>query len=106
MAFFDYAAVAPYIENSVNGPNTDRSHFDYNVKGKEKLAYKDAVFISPHKFTGGPGTSGILIAKRNLMSSAIPHRPAGGTVLFVTDEEQVYVGNVEEMEQGRTPGIL
>ena len=106
LAFFDYAAVAPYIENSAGGPSKDRSYFDFSIKGKEKLAYKDAMFISPHKFTGGPGTSGVLIARRDIMKSAAPTRPAGGTVLFVTDKEHVYVENLEEMEEGGTPGIL
>ena len=106
LALFDYAAVAPYIENSVSGPSVNRSHFNYSIKGKEKLAYKDAVFISPHKFTGGPGTSGILLAKKMIITSASPYRPAGGTVLFVTEQDHVYVDNVEEMEEGGTPGIL
>jgi selenocysteine lyase/cysteine desulfurase len=105
LAFFDYAAVAPYIEISVSGPAKHR-YFDYDLTGKEALCYKDAVFISPHKFVGGPGTTGLLIAKRELMYDTTPARPAGGTVLFVNEKEHVYLGNIEELEEGGTPGIL
>ena len=63
LAFFDYAAVAPYIEINANGPSSHR-HFDYSIEGKKDLCYKDAIFISPHKFVGGPGSSGVLIAKK------------------------------------------
>ena len=105
LAFFDYAAVAPYIEINVNGPSKHR-YFDYDVTGLEHLCYKDAIFISPHKFVGGPGTTGVLIAKRNLLCSTTPDRPAGGTVLFVNHTDQVYTTNTEELEEGGTPGIL
>ena len=46
------------------------------------------------------------IFRKEMIESAIPYRPAGGTVLFVTEEDHVYVDNVEEMEEGGTPGIL
>ena len=105
IALFDYAAVAPYIEINVNGPSAHR-YFDYDVSGNEALCYKDAVFISPHKFVGGPGTSGVLLAKRSLLYDVKPDRPAGGTVLFVNEKDHVYLGNVEELEEGGTPGIL
>jgi selenocysteine lyase/cysteine desulfurase len=36
------------------------------------LIYKDAVFLSPHKFIGGPGTPGVLIAKRHLFHNSVP----------------------------------
>src|SRR5262249_4943323 len=56
LAFFDFAAAAPYVEIEMNpkgGPD-------------EALAYKDAVFLSPHKLIGGPGTPGVLVAKKHL----------------------------------------
>lgn len=105
LAFFDYAAVGPYVQINVNGPSSHR-HFDFDVSRKEELSYKDAIFISPHKFVGGPGSSGVLIAKRDLLYDIKPDRPAGGTVLFVNEKEHVYLDNTEEMEEGGTPGIL
>ena len=47
--------------------------------------YKDAVFMSPHKFVGGPGSPGILVAKKSLFTNAVPHGAGGGTVLYVSD---------------------
>ena len=49
-------------------------------------SYKDAVFLSPHKFVGGPGTPGILIAKKSLFTNTVPHGAGGGTVLYVSNE--------------------
>lgn len=46
--------------------------------------YKDAIFFSPHKFVGGPGTPGILIAKKNLFRNKVPHGVGGGTVQYVS----------------------
>lgn len=46
--------------------------------------YKDAIFASPHKFVGGPGTPGILIAKKSLFQNSVPHGAGGGTVLYVS----------------------
>ena len=49
LAAFDYAAAAPYIP------------IDMNAGGGADL---DAVFISTHKFLGGPGTPGLLVLKK------------------------------------------
>ncbi len=54
LSFFDFAASAPYVEIEMDPP------------GDPDLAYKDAIFISPHKFIGGPGTPGVLVARREL----------------------------------------
>ena len=48
-----------------------------------ELAYKDAVFLSPHKFIGGPGTPGVLVARRELFHNRVPSVPGGGTVAYV-----------------------
>eukprot|EP01087_Luapelamoeba_hula_P007316 TRINITY_DN1790_c1_g1_i16.p1 TRINITY_DN1790_c1_g1~~TRINITY_DN1790_c1_g1_i16.p1 ORF type:complete len:881 (-),score=187.71 TRINITY_DN1790_c1_g1_i16:2093-4735(-) len=71
------------------------------------LAYKDAVFVSPHKFVGGVGASGLLIAKKKLFPRGIaPSVPGGGTVFFVTDKDHSYIKDIEEKEQGGTPNII
>ena len=67
LASFDYAAVAPYVEINMNGVSQNRV-FKYELKNIE-LAYKDAIHISPHKFVGGPGSSGVLIAKKNAIGT-------------------------------------
>jgi len=58
LCFFDYAASAPYVPIDMN-PTDD------------PLLHKDAIFISPHKFVGGPGTPGILVAKRKLFKNGM-----------------------------------
>ncbi|KAL7670333.1 hypothetical protein ACOME3_005270 [Neoechinorhynchus agilis] len=69
LAFFDYATAAPYVKIDMNAPDG---------------AHKDAVFISAHKFVGGPGSPGILVAKKALFTNKTPTTPAGGTVDFVS----------------------
>ncbi|CAF3044998.1 unnamed protein product [Rotaria socialis] len=89
--FWDYAAAAPYVKIDMN---------------PSKIAYKDAVFISTHKFVGGPGTPGILVAKKHLFDNQIPSGCGGGTVNFVTRNTVEYVRNIETREEGGTPNIL
>ena len=97
LSLWDYAAAGPYVEIEMNpareGPD---GH----------LAYKDAVFLSPHKFIGGPGTPGILVAKRALLDSAVPTVPGGGTVAFVTVEDHAYLAEAEHREEAGTPAIV
>jgi selenocysteine lyase/cysteine desulfurase/CRP-like cAMP-binding protein len=97
LSFWDYAAAGPYLDIRMNpeGPGED-GH----------LAYKDAVFISPHKFIGGPGTPGILVAKRALFTNPIPTIPGGGTVAFVTTAEHAYLDEIEHREEAGTPAIV
>ncbi|GFU46524.1 probable cysteine desulfurase [Trichonephila clavipes] len=97
LSFWDYAAAAPYV------------HIDMNpiVMGlNEGMAYKDAVFISPHKFVGGPDTPGILIAKKSLLQNPIPSEPGGGTIFFVSRETHRYLKDEEMREEGGTPSIV
>ena len=96
LAFFDFAAAAPYVE------------IDMNPRGgpDEALAYKDAVFLSPHKFIGGPGTPGLLVAKRHLFKNRVPAVPGGGTVAYVNEVEHRYIGDIVHREEGGTPAIL
>jgi selenocysteine lyase/cysteine desulfurase len=94
---WDYAAAGPYLPIDMN-PAPDRPDGD--------LAYKDAVFVSPHKFIGGPGTPGVLVVKRSLLRNTVPSVPGGGTVLFVTPSRHSYHPDPEVREEGGTPGIV
>jgi selenocysteine lyase/cysteine desulfurase len=93
LSFFDFAAAAPYV--SIEMEPAD-----------DPLAYKDAVFISPHKFIGGPGTPGVLVARRELFRNRVPSQPGGGTVQYVNPFEHVYVTDIEHREEGGTPAIV
>jgi selenocysteine lyase/cysteine desulfurase len=93
LSFWDFAAAGPYVEIAMNG-------------GDDPLDYKDAVFLSPHKFVGGPGTPGVLLAKRALFRNRVPSRPGGGTVDFVTETYHRYIEDPELREEGGTPAII
>jgi hypothetical protein len=66
----------------------------------------DAVFLSPHKFIGGPGTPGILAVKSHLLDNPVPAMVGGGTVSFVSPGHHRYVSAPERREEGGTPGIV
>jgi selenocysteine lyase/cysteine desulfurase len=97
LSFWDFAAAAPYVEMEMTprrpGPDAE-------------LDTKDAVFISPHKFIGGPGTPGVLVARRDLFRNPVPTVPGGGTVAYVNPTEHVYLESVEHREEGGTPAIV
>jgi len=97
LSFWDFAAAGPYVRIEMN-MRDDEPGGD--------LAYKDAVFISPHKFIGGPGTPGILVAKRSLFSNSVPTEPGGGTVAYVNTDEHRYLDEIEHREEGGTPAII
>jgi selenocysteine lyase/cysteine desulfurase len=86
LACWDYASAGPYLPID--------------------MADKDAVFLSPHKFVGGPGTPGVLVAKRDLLRRPVPSVPAGGTILYVTPTEASYHPDAEVREEGGTPAIV
>ncbi len=94
MALWDYAAAAPYVGIDMN------SQSDFGDSSK------DAVFISTHKFIGGPGTPGILVVKKHLLTNTVPAVPGGGTVLYVTPEDHRFIDNHERREEGGTPAIV
>jgi selenocysteine lyase/cysteine desulfurase len=95
LSFWDFAAAAPYVDIEVRAP-----------EGRP-LAYKDAIFLSPHKFPGGPGTPGVLVAKRSLFDgTAAPTVPGGGTVAFVTVDDHAYLEGLEHREEAGTPAIV
>ncbi len=93
LSFFDFAAAAPYVAIAMDPPD-------------DPLAHMDAVFISPHKFIGGPGTPGVLVARRELFRNRVPSVPGGGTVAYVNPVEHVYLSDIEHREEGGTPAIV
>jgi len=97
IACFDYAASAPYVEIDMNPP-----------EGKHPGdASLDAVFISPHKFLGGPGASGVLVFNKRIYHTELPPSvSAGGTVDYVGPTSQDFIVDIEEREKAGTPGVL
>ncbi|HEV3495150.1 MAG TPA: aminotransferase class V-fold PLP-dependent enzyme, partial [Actinomycetes bacterium] len=96
LSFWDFAAAGPYVQIDM-GPGD-------GLDGR--LAYKDAVFLSPHKFIGGPGTPGVLVVRRELLRNRVPTVPGGGTVAYVNPTEHRYLDDPVEREEGGTPAIL
>jgi hypothetical protein len=72
----------------------------------DPLDYKDAIFLSPHKFIGGPGTPGVLCIRRELLSNRVPAVVGGGTVAYVNSNVHVYMADKEHREEGGTPAIV
>ncbi len=101
LAFWDFAAAGPYVNIEMN---PDRAP-DAAPDGVTP-ASKDAVFISPHKFIGGPQTPGVLVVKRKLLTNAVPSVPGGGTVAYVSSARHTYLADPEHREEGGTPAIV
>ncbi|HEY7372355.1 MAG TPA: aminotransferase class V-fold PLP-dependent enzyme [Polyangia bacterium] len=97
LAFWDFAAAGPYMDIAMNGGGGGPD---------DHLAYKDAVFLSPHKLIGGPGSPGLLLVKKRLIKNAVPTEPGGGTVALVTPESVSYWDSEEHREEGGTPAII
>ncbi|WP_299444667.1 aminotransferase class V-fold PLP-dependent enzyme [uncultured Phycicoccus sp.] len=95
LAFWDFAAAGPYVDIEMAAP-----------EGGDPLAYKDAIFLSPHKFIGGPSTPGVLVARRELFGNRVPVVPGGGTVAYVNPEDHAYLADPEHREEGGTPAII
>ena len=92
LAFFDYAASAPYVPIRLWEGDED---------------YLDGITLSPHKFLGGPGASGLLVFHRRTYDDHLaPSLPGGGTVDYVNASAQDYKPDVETREDGGTPPIL
>ncbi|MEO6777455.1 MAG: aminotransferase class V-fold PLP-dependent enzyme, partial [Kofleriaceae bacterium] len=90
LSFWDFAAAGPYVA----------------IEMSTGTEHKDAVFISPHKFIGGPQTPGVLVVKRALVNNTVPGSPGGGTVAYVNTEEHRYVTDPVLREEGGTPAII
>ncbi|MCM4076319.1 aminotransferase class V-fold PLP-dependent enzyme [Paractinoplanes hotanensis] len=86
LSVWDYAAGGPYLPITMAG--------------------KDAVFLSPHKFPGGPQTPGILVVGRHLLVNRVPTVPGGGTVAFVDPDTHRYLDDPVAREEGGTPAIV
>jgi len=96
IACFDFAACAPYVEIDMNPP----------ASGDEDPSI-DAIFVSPHKFLGGPGSSGVLVFNERIYHRELPPSfSAGGTVDYVGPDEQDFIPRIEEREKAGTPGVL
>ncbi len=92
-ALFDYAAAAPYVTVDLH-------------PGDDPALRKDAVFISMHKFVGGPQTPGLLAVNRALFKRSSPVEPGGGTVLYTSPWEYRYLSDLRHREEGGTPPII
>lgn len=86
LSFWDFAAAAPYVRIDMAG--------------------KDAVFLSPHKFIGGPSTPGVLVVRRELVANRVPDSPGGGTVAYVNPTDHRYLTDPVLREEGGTPAIV
>jgi selenocysteine lyase/cysteine desulfurase len=94
LSFWDYAAAGPYVPIRVCASGPDRDD------------HKDAIFLSPHKFPGGPQTPGVLILRRELVRNQVPTVPGGGTVAFVDPIGHRYLDDPVAREEGGTPAII
>lgn len=93
LVFVDFACSAPYIE--------------VNMRPKNELQHLDAIYFSPHKFLGGPGTTGVLIFDPKLYKNRVPDNPGGGTVDWTNPwGEHKYLESIEAREDGGTPAFL
>jgi selenocysteine lyase/cysteine desulfurase len=94
LSFWDYAAAGPYVPIRVAGSRPGAGD------------HKDAVFLSPHKFPGGPQTPGVLVVRRDLVRNPVPTVPGGGTVAFVDPIGHRYLDDPVAREEGGTAAIV
>ncbi len=93
LCFVDFACSGPYVK--------------IDMHPEDPESYLDAIFFSPHKFLGGPGTPGVLVFNKKLYQNLIPDNPGGGTVSWTNPwGEHKYIDNIEDREDGGTPGFL
>jgi selenocysteine lyase/cysteine desulfurase len=93
LCFIDFACSAPYV--------------NINMHPEERGAHLDAIYFSPHKFLGGPGTAGVLIFNKKLYKNKIPDQPGGGTIIYSNPwKVHEYTIDIEQREDGGTPPFL
>ncbi len=93
VCFIDFAASAPYDE--------------INMHPEDPMEKLDAVMFSPHKFLGGPGSSGVIVFDASMYKNEVPDQPGGGTVDWTNPwGKYKYVDDIEAREDGGTPGFL
>jgi selenocysteine lyase/cysteine desulfurase len=91
--FVDFAASAPYV--------------DIDMHPADPMEQLDAIFFSPHKFLGGPGSAGVLVFNKQLYKNETPDTPGGGTVKWTNRwGGYSYISDIEVKEDGGTPGFL
>jgi len=93
LACWDYAATAGHLRPDLNPPTWPD-------------AAVDVAFMSPHKLLGGPGSVGLLVAKKKLLRNSVPVVPGGGVVFFVDPKGHSYIQNAEDREEAGTPDII
>jgi selenocysteine lyase/cysteine desulfurase len=94
LCFFDYAAVGPYV------------NIDLGKRLKDGRTLIDGIYISPHKFLGGPGTCGVLVISKDVYNGKLsPTHGGGGTVEYVSENTVEYTPDPNHREKSGTPGI-
>jgi len=88
---WDYAGGAPYMNIDMAAGT------DFEI---------DAVVMSPHKFIGGPGASGVMIVRKAAITATTPTNPGGGTVSFVSPWEHYYSESIVAREEAGTPNVV
>lgn len=92
LVFFDFAASGPYVKIDMV---------------KDNGCYYDGIYLSPHKFIGGPGSAGLLVFKKELYNKAVgPTCAGGGTVEYVSSTDYDFINDIETREDAGTPAIL
>jgi selenocysteine lyase/cysteine desulfurase len=93
LCFVDFACCAPYV--------------DINMHPQDPQEYLDAIYFSPHKFLGGPGSAGVLVFNKALYQNKIPDNAGGGTVEWTNPwGGRRYYEDIETREDGGTPAFL
>jgi selenocysteine lyase/cysteine desulfurase len=93
VAVIDFAASAPY------------EPIDMHPADPEEAL--DAVLFSPHKFLGGPGSSGVVVFHRSLYRNTVPDEAGGGTVAWTNPWGQyAFLDDIEAREAAGTPAFL
>ncbi|MCJ7717164.1 MAG: aminotransferase class V-fold PLP-dependent enzyme [Anaerolineales bacterium] len=91
--FVDFACSAPYTKIDMH-PELDNADLD-------------VIFFSPHKFLGGPGSTGVMVFSRDLYNQKVPDNPGGGTVDWTNPwGGHKYIDDIEAREDGGTPAFL
>ena len=89
----DCAASAPYLP------------IDMHPAG-DPAGRIDALYFSPHKFIGGPGSCGVLVFSADLYERSLPPtQSAGGTVRYVWADGHDFIEDIEARERAGTPGL-
>lgn len=90
LSVWDYAGGGPYLDMDMGAGETA----------------KDAIVLSPHKFAGGPGASGVMVLRKSAVRRSRPCLPGGGTVSFVSPWAQDYSDDLATREEAGTPNII